>query len=84
MIAINATNSSKHYQRKWRYIEIRWKTFKSVLEKVALVMVTGNVFQTLIDLKKKLLAILLVPQKGFNSVGPVERVQLRLKRISVL
>ena len=36
---------------------------------VALVMVTGNAFQTLIDLKKKLLAILFVRQKGFNREG---------------
>ena len=39
-------------------------------------MVTGNVFQTLMNLKKKLLAILLVRQKGFNREGPVERVEI--------
>ena len=39
-------------------------------------MVTGNVFQILIDLKKKLLEILLVRQKGFNREGPVERVEI--------
>ena len=43
---------------------------------VALVMVTGNAFQILIDLKKKLLAILFVRQKGFNREGPVERVEV--------
>ena len=43
---------------------------------VALVMVTGNVFQILIDLRKKLLAILLVRQKGFNREGPVKRVEI--------
>ena len=36
-------------------------------------MVTA--FQILIDLKKKLLAILFVRQKGFNREGPVERVE---------
>ena len=39
-------------------------------------MVTGNVFQILIDLKKKLLVILFVRQKGFNREGPVERVKI--------
>ena len=39
-------------------------------------MVTGNVFQTLMDLKKKLLAILLVRQKGFNRQGTEERVEI--------
>ena len=39
-------------------------------------MVTSSIFQTLIDLKKKLLTILLVPQKGFNREGPVERVEI--------
>ena len=43
---------------------------------VALAMVTGNVFQTLIDLKQKLLAILLLRQKGFNRKGPVERDEI--------
>ena len=38
-------------------------------------MVTGNEFQIWIDLKKKLLAILFVRQKGFNREGPVERVE---------
>ena len=37
-------------------------------------MVTGNAFQKLIDLKKKLLTILFVRQKGFNREGPVKRV----------
>ena len=39
-------------------------------------MVTGNAFQTLMDLKKKLLTILLVRQKRFNGKGPVERVEI--------
>ena len=39
-------------------------------------MVTGNVFQILIDLTKKLLAILLVRQQGFNREGPVQRVEI--------
>ena len=39
-------------------------------------MVTGNVFQTLIDLKKKLLTILLVRRKGFNREGPLDRVEI--------
>ena len=39
-------------------------------------MVTGNVFRTLMDLKKKLLAILFVRQKGFNGQGPDERVEI--------
>ena len=39
-------------------------------------MVTGNVFQTLMDLKNKLLAILLVRQRGFNRQGPDERVEI--------
>ena len=39
-------------------------------------MVTDNVFQTLIDLKKKLLAILFVRQQGFNREQPVERVEI--------
>ena len=39
-------------------------------------MVPGNVFQILIDLKKKLLAIPLVQQKGFNREGPIERVEI--------
>ena len=39
---------------------------------VALFTVTGNVFQTLMDLKKKLLTILLVRQKGFNRQRPGE------------
>ena len=39
-------------------------------------MVTGNVFQILIDLKKKLLAILLVRQKGSNREGTVERDEI--------
>ena len=39
-------------------------------------MVNGNAFQIFIDLKKKLLAILFVWQKGFNSEGPVERVEI--------
>ena len=39
-------------------------------------MVTGNVFQTLTDLKKKLLAILLVRQKGFNRQGRDVRVEI--------
>ena len=43
---------------------------------VALVMITGNTFQIWIDLEKKLLAILLVRQKGFNREGPVERVEI--------
>ena len=38
-------------------------------------MVTGNEFQILIDLKKKLLAILCVRQKGFNREESVERVE---------
>ena len=42
---------------------------------VALVLLTGNVFQTVTDLKK-LLAILLVRQKGFNREGPDERVEI--------
>ena len=51
---------------------------------VALVMVTGNAFQILIDLKKKLLAILFVRQKGFNREGPVERVEIEeLKRFEM-
>ena len=45
-------------------------------KEVALVTVTGNVFQTLMNLKKKLLAILLVRQKGFNRDEPNERVQI--------
>ena len=44
--------------------------------KVALVMATGNVFQILIDLKQKLLAILFVRHKGFNREGSVERVEI--------
>ena len=39
-------------------------------------MVTGNVFQTLIDLKQELLAILLLRRKGFNRQGPDERVEI--------
>ena len=39
-------------------------------------MVTGNVFQTLMDLKKNLLTILLVRQKGFNRQGADERVEI--------
>ena len=39
-------------------------------------MVTDNVFQIMIDLKKKLLAVLLVRQKGFNREEPVERVDI--------
>ena len=39
-------------------------------------MVTGNTFQILIDLKKKLLAILFVRQKCFNREEPVERVEI--------
>ena len=39
-------------------------------------MVTGNVFQTLMNLKKKLLAILVVRQRGFNRQGPDERVEI--------
>ena len=39
-------------------------------------MVTGNATQILIDLKKKLLEILFVRQKGFNREGPVERVEI--------
>ena len=42
----------------------------------SLVMVTGNAFQILIDLNNKLLAILLVRQKGFNRDEPVERVEI--------
>ena len=39
-------------------------------------MVTGNVFQILLDLQKKLLEILLVRQRGFNREGPVQRVEI--------
>ena len=39
-------------------------------------MVTGNVFQIFIDLNNKLLAILLVWQKGLSREGPVERVEI--------
>ena len=39
-------------------------------------MVTGKVFQTSMDLSKKLLAILLVRQKDFNGEEPVERVEI--------
>ena len=39
-------------------------------------MVTGNAFQILIDLKKKLLAIIFIRQKGFNREGSVERVEI--------
>ena len=39
-------------------------------------MVTDNVFQILIYLKNKLLAILLVRQKGFNREGSDERVEI--------
>ena len=39
-------------------------------------MVTFNAFQILIDLKKKLLSILLVRPKGFNREGLVERVKI--------
>ena len=39
-------------------------------------MVNFDVFQTLIDLKKKLLAILFVRQKGFNRERRVERVEI--------
>ena len=41
-----------------------------------MVIITGYVFQTLTDLKKKLMAILLVWQKGFNREGAVERVEI--------
>ena len=43
---------------------------------VALVLVTGNAFQILIDLKKKLLTFLFLLQKGFNRERPVERVEI--------
>ena len=39
-------------------------------------MVTGDVLQISIDLKKKLFAILFVRQKGINRQGPVERVEI--------
>ena len=39
-------------------------------------MVTGNVFQILIDVKNMLLAITLVREKCFNREGPVERVEI--------
>ena len=42
----------------------------------ALVLVTGNILQTSIDLRKKLLVILLVQQKGFNRIGPNELVDI--------
>ena len=41
-----------------------------------MVIVTDNVFKTLIDLKKKLLAILLVRQNGSIREGPDERVEI--------
>ena len=43
------------------YTESVWKQRE---REVALVMVTGNVFQILIDLKKKLLAIYLYDKKA--------------------
>ena len=39
-------------------------------------MVNGNAFHILIDLKRKLLAILFVRQNGFNREGPVKRVEI--------
>ena len=39
-------------------------------------MVTGNVFRTLMDLKKKLLVIPLVRQKDLNRHGLDERVEI--------
>ena len=39
-------------------------------------MVAGNAFQILMNLKKTLLAILFVRQKGFNREGPDERVEI--------
>ena len=39
-------------------------------------MVTGSVFQTMMDLKKKLLENLLVRQKGFTRQEPGERVEI--------
>ena len=39
-------------------------------------MVAGNAFKTLIDLKKMLLAMLIVRQKGFNRERPAQRVEI--------
>ena len=39
-------------------------------------MVTGNAFRTLIDLRKKLWAILFLRQKGFNRQGSDERAEI--------
>ena len=39
-------------------------------------MVTGNVFRASIDVKKKLLSLLFVRQKGSNREGPNERVEI--------
>ena len=39
-------------------------------------MLTGNAFQILKDLKKKLLAILFVQQEGFEREEPVEWVEI--------
>ena len=71
MVTRNATNSNENDQVKM-VIDRNLREGVEKQREVALVMVTRNVFQTLIDLKKKLLAILFVRQKGFNREGPVE------------
>ena len=75
MIAINATNSSKHFQIKWRQIEIRQNTIKSQ-KRVCIGYGHWQCIPNIDVSKKEVIGNSISATKDFNREGPDERVEI--------